>query len=783
MSENRNNLKPLMIFLVLMTVLAVIFIDFMGYLNYRTAAIELEETLIRQSETQAVTEMEMAVGFGKDFRNYYGVNEIFESFRLQFPGPQPFIIDREGKLLYNAEGEWENPDRPQEYLNSDAFTRGFDTILAENGGVISERGLHAVFSPIRQDGETIGFFGCIFTDGIFQESFSGLIRRIIILTAISIPVISALLFIAIRLFVKRREKMGRPVLMNQIKMLGLILLAVGILAVSAISIYTYQKDYVARIRDSVQTSLQNLGRQIDQVKKQGVDLREVPDLRNYIQKQISMQENVRTVRIVDRIYEVQRTEERSELISYVFSRTAEGKDKILLEAELSDTAMNREMRTIMLVLISSMVILLLFLFEFNTLSDLMTGRKGAGKEPAAFSERQMSRTLRFTSFLYATSEYMCAPYAAMMIRSRGESLFGLSVGMTAALPLTVEGLTQMLAMLFLPRLVRKWKIRPVLVCSGILMIGCNVAAFMLNGALAIILCRALAGVAYAGFKLVANGMIIGGYDTEIGRSKNIAQNNAGVLSGAICGAGLGAILSGSAGYETAFLCSAALFLVYLLFTLRLVPWGRLENRSVESEEKKIGIQNFLRVFRNPEMLAFILIIGVPLNIGIMLCMTLIPAVCQTQNISSVMLSYCYIANGLAGVFIGPALVSAARKRFGLGPSITLAFALTAAAIFLLHVPPVMVMIVVASMILGFLDGFATPMVTDLFMNLKVVKTELDESTALVFFTEITYVLLTVAPMIAEQLLLPGAMLIGAAVYAVAAVLALLFGIRRRQAAE
>jgi hypothetical protein len=79
------------------------------------------------------------------------------------------------------------------------------------------------------------------------------------------------------------------------------------------------------------------------------------------------------------------------------------------------------------------------------------------------------------------------------------------------------------------------------------------------------------------------------------------------------------------------------------------------------------------------------------------------------------------------------------------------------------------------MVLGFLDGFGTPMVTDRFMTLNIVQKAVDESTPLIFFVVLSYVLLTFAPMIAELLLLPGngiitPMMIGAIVYALAAVL-------------
>ena len=85
------------------------------------------------------------------------------------------------------------------------------------------------------------------------------------------------------------------------------------------------------------------------------------------------------------------------------------------------------------------------------------------------------------------------------------------------------------------------------------------------------------------------------------------------------------------------------------------------------------------------------------------------------------------------------------------------------------------MIVISSSILGFLDGFGTPLTTDRFMELDVVRKSVDESTALIFSVVLSYVLLTFAPMVAELMLLPGKgvvspMLIGAIIYAAAAVL-------------
>ena len=452
--------------------------------------------------------------------------------------------------------------------------------------------------------------------------------------------------------------------------------------------------------------------------------------------------------------------------------------RLYLEAELSAEAISREMRSIVLVLLSTMIILMIFVFELNNLVGLLAAktRRGRSRENG-FSEKKVGIALRFTGFLCSTAEYMCVPYAAMLIRDSGEALFGLSVGMTAALPLTLEFLTQMAGMLAFPRFVRKTGVRVVLVLSTLLMILCNLTVFCVGGALTVILCRAAAGIAYAGFKQVSNYLITRGYETEIGRSANISQDNAGLLAGATCGAGLGAILSANAGYAMTFLFSACLFAAYLTATFFLPPWRQLAERKTATEtgRKPIRMRDLGRMIFSGEMLFYIAAVAIPLNIGVMLCVTLIPAICQTNGISSIVLSYCYIAIGIAGIYIGPYLVSKAKRILGMPVSIALAFALTAAGIFILRLPPVILMMIISSMILGFLDGFATPMCTDQFMELRVVRKTVDEPTALIFSLVLSYVLMTFAPAAAELLLLPdqgmlSPMLIGAAAYAAAAVL-------------
>ena len=120
-------------------------------------------------------------------------------------------------------------------------------------------------------------------------------------------------------------------------------------------------------------------------------------------------------------------------------------------------------------------------------------------------------------------------------------------------------------------------------------------------------------------------------------------------------------------------------------------------------------------------------------------------------------------------------MSIAKKKFGSYYPVAIAFVLTAVGIFIVKLPPVAVMLIIAGMILGFLDGFGTPMVTDSFMSLNVVRNSVNESTALSFYWVLSYLLLIAASIIAELLLFPSngsvsPIMIGAIFYLSAAVI-------------
>ena len=131
MPDTRKENRIYLTSLILLAVFAVCFVSAMGFLNYRTTAIDLEEQVIARVEMDAVSGVETAIEFGKSFENYYGMDDVFRSFSEQYPGPLPFVVDREGNLLYCSDQKAaESEASVRRFLASGEFRRSLPVLTA-----------------------------------------------------------------------------------------------------------------------------------------------------------------------------------------------------------------------------------------------------------------------------------------------------------------------------------------------------------------------------------------------------------------------------------------------------------------------------------------------------------------------------------------------------------------------------------------------------------------------------------------------------------------------------
>ena len=777
----KNNHKKYQILMECIILFSSGFIALMGYMNFKTTYQEISDQMFFEIANESVEKIETSLSFGKNLYNYYGMMNIFEQYRSRVGKDKALLVtDTSNEILYSTFDENSNlfveVQQALEQWNFENFRKAD----ANQSKSIAVGDKYYLIHLIQSDEVTIGYFIVCYEDTLLEEQLRPIQEKVIQHTLISILILLVCYIIGMTVFEK--AKMSQRIKENGIKIFPVALLMCGILVQSIGALNIYQESYRESMMSGAEKIIESMEETISEVIAQGVDLAEVDGLTEYLGEKVDTIPILWNIKISEEIANASEITKRDSSLLLLY----ELNDKnLILEVELSSKYINDKLMQIVLVLLSTLIIMIIFIVEIVKLPQLLVYKLDE-KVNTACEETylQVGNALRLSSFLCSTAEYICVPYAAMLIRQWNESVFGLSVGMTAALPLSVEGLAQMIAMLVLPKYVQKINIKTALILSTIGMAVCNLGAFFADSALVIIIMRGIAGIAYAGFKQISNYLIVRGYENELQRSRNLSQDNAGLLAGVTCGAGLGAIICATAGYSMTFLISVVVFGAYLLVTLITVPWKLLSKRKIEEEQKEnVGITKILKMIFSVQVLYYILVVGVPLNIGILLCVTLVPGICQSQGISTVFLSYCYIVNGIAGIYIGPNLVGFAKKYFGLKISIGFAFALTAVSLFILELPGIIVMLMISSMILGFLDGFATPLTIDEFMELPVVKKTVSESTALIFGVVLSYVLTTVGPMIAETMLIETEffitpLVIGAMVYLFAAFLLFAGGINK-----
>ena len=165
------------------------------------------------------------------------------------------------------------------------------------------------------------------------------------------------------------------------------------------------------------------------------------------------------------------------------------------------------------------------------------------------------------------------------------------------------------------------------------------------------------------------------------------------------------------------------------------------------------LSQYLRIFFSPGVLRYFILVTVPVTFGILFTATLIPTLVTEKGgaSSDILLSYCYIANGLAGFYLGPQVVRLLSGRVSVTVGISGALVFAAAALLLLEVPPFALAVLVATMLLGVFDGYGSPMASDGFLATPQVKSRVSEVTALALHMTLMSLVMTFTPVLIEML--------------------------------
>lgn len=754
MSELRKRANLVIAVFCLFLCITLSLLSLVCYLSFDQNYREIKQSYYSTLCGQVITEMETSVRYGKRIDRYYGIEDVFERTQALFDeGFEVSILDSQGQLLYTT---CQTGSVADQIIHSEELQAALEEYAGEGYSLINRNNYEALLMPIDGQEGLAGYFLLEYPMSVYAGQRTVMLRELAMYLGLALVAgLAALVFyyLGARKRMLSGEEHTRRLLLFGVPS-GIIIVFILIMGVT--NYILFQSRYEEAMRQDASSIVEYVSATTQGLYEKGVPYGEMYGLEEYLADKVESVPILWNLRISSVLSDSDSVLGRTS--SMLISEPVESEMGTLwVEAFISEEYVNGKMWQLFFMFLATFIFCIVIIIEMTKLPEMIDlRRRKEFNQPTEDNYRHVSSGVRIASFLRTLSNYMYLPYSAMLIKQWNQAVGGLSVGVTAALPLTLESAGQVIGMLLYP----VWFKRPdkrsrlfFVACLAV-MVAVNVVCFLTGSALTIIVMRFLSGLSYSGFIHLLNMVVASGDDGEERHQVNLAQSNAGVIGGIMCGAGIGAIVAALAGYAFSYIISAALFALFGWFVLRMMPWKLLETNALQKErqagaqEEKVSLVDYIKIVLSPRVLQYFLLVMVPVNFGILYVVTLIPSMVDAQG-STILLSYCYIVNGIAGFYFGPKLVALLGKRLGNSLCVMAALLLAAVGLAVLGVPPFLLMVLFSSTLLGVFDGFGTPMATDGFLAIPSVRQRAPEVTALAIYFMLCNVVTVVAPVVIE----------------------------------
>lgn len=131
----------------------------------------------------------------------------------------------------------------------------------------------------------------------------------------------------------------------------------------------------------------------------------------------------------------------------------------------------------------------------------------------------------------------------------------------------------------------------------------------------------------------------------------------------------------------------------------------------------------------------------------MFIVSFIPSFIQKSGLPTLMISYSYLLNGMAGIYIGPQLSKIMTKRLGKSICISIMLIMGAVSMLLCSIAPGVAAILFSTALMGLFDGFGTPISMDYFIEIPQVQGSINGTGALALLNVLGSATQMVSPML------------------------------------
>lgn len=743
------------------------FVTWISQMAFENTCIELQEQYIGTEVSEVIGTIENSVNFGKEIENYYGMDELLNQVcKISEGNLRAAVLDKKGEPLYLSFQKSEQNQNLLSQIYAESYQMEIAKVTSESitGEKITLGDQESLVFPIyKEQKELVGHFIVVYQQKALLESnnFSALEWMKWMIWGI----VSVLL--ALFCFCKSDEEQKQW----YIKYLPVIVIMFGMFVNILFMFQTYKDKYSDMVSRNAASAAVYIQGSVDDLLDKGLPVTRVNEVSDYLYQKVESNVAIESIAIVQSYYNTSELSP-SESSSVLNLDLANGQAQ--LNVVVSQSYITEKILMMSLTFGAVFVICLMITYELTHLAEIISVRlnKEFNQETGAQMEA-VGVQIKLLSFLAYTAIYTSMSYTAVIMRNWDASLFGLSKAVSASLPLTIELLCIMLCSVVVQKVFKDMNLNRLMLFAFAFLILGNAACITASSPYILLCLRAFCGIGFGFLKYWLNSIVSAGSKDSEAVGRNYAQLNAGLLGGITVGASLGSILSQSLGYQFNYFFTGILCALTLVFALFALPWKMLNTRKGRLVESTGGQSaKIMDVFKNKTALKSILLGDIPLNIGLMYVVAFLPVYMDNIGQPTIATSYAYLINGLAGVYLGVAMMGL-LKKLSRKISCTITLLLGASGILILVLGSNVGIALLSAGIMGLFDGYGTPTITSFFTSLPHVQ-RADTASMLTVFNSVGSAVQIVCPMLYNMLIQPdgstGYLLIFGICYVIVAIL-------------
>lgn len=745
-SSNGKIVSAVVYMILIMVCLA--FVSWIAGLSYENTCVELQEEYLGVLAREKVASIETALKFGKEIENFYGMDEMLESICMEYDGHIDAVLAGVDGEPYNVtfQNDENGIDKFSSFWNTE-YQKRLALVSSENGdGAIIEYDdiSSMVFTIDGAENETVGRLIIIYDKDelIKRESGEGRYDSKLLIMMV-INVIFVLVCICGFLFFVEPMLKSRK---SYVKYLPVIFIMLGMLSY-IFSVYShYSERYSDAIRQNAVRTAGYVQKSIDGFNEKGLTFDDLDFVSQYIQKLVHDNKSIENIVVMKNYYDTNMSDS-------ILTLPLSGQDAYA-SISINNTYLEEQLNHMRLVFVALFVICLMITYEITYIAEIVKAGD-TSDDCRGQSASKAGAVVRVLAFCTYTACYTSMPYSAVIMRRWNASVLGLSESLSASLPLTIELFCVLIASLIIQKLFADTRLDRLILLVFPILIICNVACGFVASPLLLIGIRALCGVGFAFLKYWLNSIVAAGARDASDIQSICGQLNGGLLCGITVGASLGAIIAESKGYQFNYYFTAAVCLATMLISELLVSWNDFnEVRMNAVKQLQKANVSWRKIISDRNVFLALVLNCVPLNVGLMYVVSFVPVYMSTAGFSGVDISYTYLINGGAGVYIGVLMINLLKKlnvRQFIGSFI--AMLIGAAGILVLVLGSNIGIVLLSAGIMGLFDGYGTPTLTSFFTSLPAAK-DADKASVLTVYNCVGSAVQIICPVLYNIIIQP-----------------------------